>query len=241
MVNQAYFIRREFPKIISLCVITACSVFMSSSASAEMRPLNTNELSSVQGSGTGLQLSLDAAINGTVTAGNFTPNASCVSSAGLPGSAAGFCRFGFQENNVNNWLLLKGFSGYFNIPKLVIFGSTVTPATGLQSAVALQITLPSATDKSSQININNFSFTFALATSPCYSNSGGTVSSSCSSSTPPTAAQNQATYYDPSVFQGTAPSAQYYSPVDAGKETGILGVRMSGNLNVGGTLYVFSK
>jgi hypothetical protein len=136
---------------------------------------------------------------------------------------------------------LKGFSGYFNIPKLVLFGSTVTPASGLQSAIAIQITLPSAADKSSQININNFSFTFALATSPCYSNSGGTVSSSCSSSTPPTAAQNQAAYYDASVFQGTTPGAQFYSPVDAGKETGILGVRMSGNLNVGGTLYVFSK
>jgi hypothetical protein len=241
MVNQAYLSRSGFPKLLSLCVIATCGMLMSGWASAEMTPLDTNELSSVQGSGTGVQLSLNAAINGTVTAGDFTPNASCVSAAGLPGSAAGFCRFGFQENNVNNWLLLKGFSGYFNIPKLVLFGSTVSPASGLQSAIALQITLPSATDKSSQININNFSFTFALATSPCYSNSGGTVSSSCSSATPPTAAQNQAAYYDASVFQGTSSTAQYYSPVDAGKETGILGVRMSGNLNVGGTLYVFSK
>lgn len=247
MVDQACFTRRHFPKLLSLYVITTCAMFMSAWASAEMTPLSTDQLSSVQGSGTGVQLSLNVAINGTYTPGSvtpnstFTPNASCVNGVGQPGSASGFCRFGFQENNVNNWLLLKDFGGYFSIPKLVLYGSTVTPATGLQSAVAIQIALPSAADMSSQININNLSFNFALATSPCYSNPGGTVTSSCSSGTPPTAAQNQATYYDASVFQGANPNAQYYSPIDAGKETGILGVRISGNLNVGGTLYVFSK
>src|SRR6185503_17335230 len=111
----------------------------------------------------------------------------------------------------------------------------------------MQIVLPSVADKSSQININNFAFTFALATSPCYGNSGGTVTvaAGCTASGYKNSAleaqNNQTAYYDSSVFQSTSSTAQYYSPADVGKETGILGVRMSGNLNVGGTLYVFSK
>ncbi len=241
MVNRAWSKHAPLFKAAYLSAAVLCGLSVSTVASAEMIPLDSAELSAVQGTGTAVQLSLNAAINGTVSGGNFTPNASCVTSAGLPGPSAGFCRFGVQFNNVNNWLLLKDFSGYINIPKLILYGSTVTPASGLQSAIAIQIVLPTPADKTSQININNFYSTIALAVSPCYTASGGVANSSCSSATPPTAAQNQTAYYDASVFQGTNAANQYYSPIDAGKETGILGLRISGNLNVGGTLYVFSK
>jgi|GEM_PF-5030797 len=227
--------------------LLVAALMTSSAAWCELAPLSNDELSAVQGAGTGVQFSINASINGSLSGTTWTPSPSCVTSTGAPGTASGFCRFGLQLNNQFNWVLLKDFNGYINIPQLILFGSTVTPATGLQSAVGLQINLPSPTNTTSQININNLAFNLALAMSPCYSYSGGAVASSCSISygsvtgTAPTATQNQTTYYDSSTFQSSSSTSPFYSPADAGKETGIMSVRMNGNLNVGGTIYVFSK
>lgn len=229
-------------------VVLGCAV--SVNALAAMTPLNSDELAHVDGEGTGVQFSLNLQINGTMSSGatpTWTPSPSCVTSTGAPGSASGFCRFGVQENNVYNWLLLKDFNGFINIPKLVLYGTTVqTSASTNQAAMAFQILLPSSGDKSSQININNLYTTFALATSPCYGNSGGTVtvSATCTAAGYKNSAleakNNQTAYYDSCTFNSAA-CPQYVSVIDAGKETGIMGIRMSGNLNVGGTLNVFSK
>jgi len=238
---------------------------MSMGALAVMTPLDTDQLSSVTGEGTGVQISLSAQINGTMTPGatpTWTPSAGCVGATGLPGTNAKFCRFGLVENNNYNWLLLKDFNGFIDIPQLIAFGD-IKPTTAYpsgQAVIGFQINLPSAGNTASQININNLSATFAMAVNGysvatsggatlagCYSNSGGALvtSGSCTSSSyngsTLQALYNQNTYYDMTTFQNTSATSPNYSVVDAGKETGIMTFRISGNLNVGGTIYAFAK
>jgi len=225
---------------------------MSMGALAAMMPLDSDQLSSVTGEGTGVQISLSTQINGTMTPGatpTWTPGSGCVGATGLPGTNAKFCRFGLVENNNYNWLLLKDFNGFVDIPQLIVFGAsanTVAYPSG-QSVIGFQINLPSAGNTASQININNLSATFAMAVNTgCYSNSGGALvtSGNCTSASyrgsTLEALNNQNTYYDMSVFQTNSALANY-SVVDAGKETGIMTYRISGNLNVGGTIYAFAK
>ncbi len=232
------------------------SVMMSMNALADMMPLDSDQLSSVTGEGTGVQISLSAQINGTMTPGatpTWTPSSSCVGATGLPGSNAKFCRFGLVENNNYNWLVLKDFNGFIDVPQLIVFGSsanTVAYPSG-QSVIGFQINMPvagSAQGTASQININNLSMTYAVPVNTgCYSNSGGAlvVSGNCTSSSYSGSAlealNNQNTYYDMSLFQSSSSTSANYSVVDAGKETGIMTIRMTGNLNVGGTIYAFAK
>jgi hypothetical protein len=229
--------KRHTLKVLSLCVAAAFGASLSPCASAEMIPLTSDELSAVQAEGTGMSLSLDVAINGTFAGGNFTPDPAC---ADVAGTGSDFCRFGFQGGNgAYTWLLFKQMSGYYSIPKLVLYGTTVSPVTGLQSALALEMTLPSPSDKSSQVSIRDLSYNLAVAATPCDTLILGSPGSACG--TTPAALDNQNAYYDSSVFQGSSRSAAYYSPIDAGKETGALGLRMNGNLNIGGTIIVFSQ
>jgi len=253
----------------------AVITIMSMDALAVMTPLDSDQLSSVTGAAvsTGVQISLSAQINGTMTPGatpKWTPSAGCVGATGLPGANAQFCRFGLVENNNYNWVLLKDFNGFIDIPQLIVFGSstnTVAFPSG-QSVIGFQINMPAAGQNGldqngnlSQININNLSATYAVAVNGasvatagsttllagCYSNSGGAlaVSGSCTSGSYNgsnlQALYNQNTYYDMTTFQNGNAAAANYSVVDAGKETGILAIRMTGNLNVGGTIYAFAK
>ncbi len=227
-------------KVLSLCAAAAVGTIFSPCASAEMIPLSSDELSAVQAAGTGVQISLDAAINGSVASGNFIPDAVC---ADTSGSGLEFCRFGFQGGNgVFSWLLLKQLGGYFSIPKLQLYGTTVTPATGLQSALVIGMTLPSPADKSSQISVKDLYFNLAVVATPCdtfYLFSPGPACNALG--TPEATLDNQNAYLDRSIFQGSDLFTENFSPIDAGKEVGFLGVRMNGNLNVGGSIIVFSK
>jgi len=227
---------------------------ISMGAFAEMTQLDSDQLSSVTGAAsTGVQISLSTQINGVMTPGAtpiWTPSAGCVGATGLPGVNAKFCRFGLVENNNYNWLMLKDFNGFIDIPQLIVFGSsanTVAYPSG-QSVIGLQINMPTAGNTASQININNLSATYAMGVNVgCYSNSGGAlvVSGNCTSASYSgstlEALNNQNTYYDMTTFQSSNAASANYSVVDAGKETGIMTIRMTGNLNVGGTIYAFAK
>ena len=229
----------SFLKTLFLCAAATVGTIISPYASSEMIPLSSDELSAVQAAGTGVSISLDVAINGSFNSSGFIPNSAC---ADTPGSGSEFCRFGFQGgNSVFSWLLLKQLGGYFSVPKLLLYGTTVNPAaTGLQSALVIEMKLPSPTDRSSQIRVRDLYFNMAVAATPCDTYRVGGISACSGRGTSQAALDDQNAYFDTSVFQ-IKRTIEHYSVIDAGKETGFLGVRMNGNLNVGGSIIVFSK
>lgn len=220
----------------SLALVALC---VGTSAHAALNELDDQTLSQVEGQATGVQISLSAAIN------QVTPGVSnCGSGAG--NTPLVNCRLGLQLNNVANWLLFKGFNGYINIPQITLYGVNLTASpissTVQQSAIALNVVFPTSSNaNNTAIQFKNLSYTMGLQLNTCYTDGLGNCPTTGVQA--PTAAENQSTYYASTVYQNTNAAAAYYSSnaYDLGKETGVIGVNINGNLNVGGTLYVFSK
>ena len=204
-------------------------------AHAALSTLTNEELASVEGQSTGVQLGLELRIN-QVNAGAGTAGALIPACAG---ANVVFCRLGIQLNSQPNWLLFKGLNGYINIPNVVLYGADLSQLpvaqggdpTKLQSAIAINVAFPDATHNTA-IQFRNVGYTLGVAVNS--NQTFGTLS----------ALDNQKAYLSltsagvlgpPPVYPATA--AAY----DVGKETGVMGITMNGNLNVGGTLYVFAK
>ncbi|WP_410210976.1 hypothetical protein [Aquirhabdus sp.] len=222
-----------------LVLSLSCLVIMP--VHAALSTLTNEELAAVEGQSTGVQLGLELRINqvnaGTGNAGALLP--ACA------GNNVVFCRLGVQFNNQPNWLLFKGLNGYINIPNVVLYGADLSQLptsqggdpSKLQSAIAINVAFPDATHNTA-IQFRNVSYTLGVAVNS--NQSFGTLSAS----------DNQNSYLSlvggnptPPVYQNTNSAAANYSAAayDVGKETGVMGVTMNGNLNVGGTLYVFAK
>ena len=219
--------------------LVLATVLATAPAHAALNELDDQSLSLVEGQSTGAQLALSVAINQT------TPGTSNCGS-GVGNTPLINCRLGFQFNNVANWLLFKGFNGYINIPQITLYGVNLTAApissSVQQSAIALNIVFPTSSNaNNTAIQFKNLAFTLGVQLNTCYTDGSGNCPTN--GALAPTAAQNQATYYASTVYQNTNAAAAYYSSnaYDLGKETGVIGVNINGNLNVGGTLYVFSK
>lgn len=219
-----------------MCIGMVGGMSASMSALAGLTPLDDQALSNVEGQATGVQLALTMMIN------QSSPGVETASCASTASASYTFCRLGLQINNVANWLLFKSFNGYINIPNLVLFGTTVNPGSGVQSAVAFSVTLPTPQNANgTAIQFKNFAYTLGIGINPCYTDGLGNCPANAKLN--PNAAENQATYYQQALYQNTAPAGANYSAnaYDTGKETGILGVQIHGNLYVGGQLNVFSK
>jgi hypothetical protein len=234
--------------VLSPCVI-ASMLMMSTLAQADLTPMSTQELALTTGqAATGVQIGLQAYINQVIGAPGVASSA-CTTSE----TAATFCRLGFRLDGSTNWLVFKGFNGYINIPDIMIYGVNLSVATSFplttvgsppsavsppQSAFAINIPFPNPANKdSTAIQIRNLSYTLGL-----------NVNQATTTATD-TPAYDQATYYQNTTYTNGTPgnfgqSNSTYDlsggPGGGGRETGVIGVTMNGNLNVGGTLYVMS-
>ncbi len=228
---------------------------LSAPVSAALQTLDDKTLSTIEGEGTvtqtAVQMSLSMMINQTAPG---VPNTSCVGAGGVAGTNDTFCRLGLQINNVPNWLLFKGFNGYINIPQLTLYGSAVqTSSTAAQSSLVFSMptTFAAANANNTAIQFKNVSYTLSLAVNPCYTSSASGSGTDCNPATGRwttanasyMAIDNQKTYYQQAVYQNTNSTQPYYSAntYDVGKETGLMGVTMNGNLYVGGQINVFTK
>lgn len=219
--------KNSYLRMLVLCSsVLVSGVFGTTAAQAAMSQLDDLALSSVEGQAdTGVNIALTLQIN------QSTPGVSNCGS-GVGQTPLVNCRLGFQVNNVANWLLLKGFNGTVNIPQLTLFGADLSdpvvnsgPAVK-QSAIGINFNFPAPnTPLNGTIQFKNVNFIMGLSVNAVQ----------YSTSTAPTAANNQAAYYDASVYSNAL------DPLNNGRETGILSIAMNGNLNVGGQLYVFSK
>jgi hypothetical protein len=204
-------------------------------AYAALNEMSNDDLSAVDARAgqTGLLIGLELRLNQNSSAGTDTAGALNCTGANLV-----YCRVGVQFNQVADWLLFKGINGYIHIPQILLYGANLTDTNVIgssapvnQSAIAVNIVFPNSTNGTA-IKIRNFGFTLGLQPEI---NSSGVLSSI-------SAANDQSSYYKYSTYQ-TDNTQPFYSAYanDTGKETGIIGVKMNGNLNVGGTLYVFAK
>ncbi len=215
------------------------ALLTSTASYAELAPLSNEDLSAVEGQSTGVLLGLEMRLNqqnaGVDTAGALT----------CTGANLIYCRLGVQFNNVSDWLLFKGINGYIHIPQILLYGANLADTTKNygtainQSAIAVNIVFPNATNGTA-IKVRNFGFTVGLAL----------INKTFAATT---SADNQAAYfqsYAANSYQNTNSALSTYSasafdltggPGGTARETGIIGVNMNGNLNMGGTLYVFAK
>jgi len=206
---------------------------------AELAPLSNEDLSAVEGQSTGVLLGLELRLNqqsaGVDTAGALT----------CTGANLIYCRLGVQFNNVSDWLLFKGINGYIHIPQILLYGANLADTTKNygtavnQSAIAVNIVFPTATNGTA-IKVRNFGYTLGLAL----------INKTFATTT---SADNQAAYfqsYAANSYQSSNSALTTYStsqfdltggPGGTARETGIIGVNMNGNLNMGGTMYVFAK
>ncbi len=240
VVNRSYF--RDFIAAFNpVHLLSLPLMCMAMTAQANLAPMSNEDLSSVDGQQVGVLVDLEMRINQDASVGKDNAGAITCTGANLV-----YCRLGVQFNQVSSWLLLKGLNGYIHIPQILLYGANLADqsvggpigATGTQvnqSAIAINIAFPSvANGQASQIKIRNLGFTLGLQPEIT---SAGVLTPTIN------AANDQASYYKNSVYQSTASGSPYYSTFlnDTGKETGLMGVQINGNLNVGGTLYVFAK
>ncbi len=261
---------REYLRVYAVSLgLIFTGLTLVSTAQAQLSPLTSEELSLVEGQSTGVQLGLEMRIN-HVNAGTDTAGALTCSGNNLVYCRLG-TQFNNLSNwllfkGFNGYLNIQNVTLYgAALDALPWAGSTLNVAK--QSALAISFTLPSVanvaaynpvnpgtTPAPTTVHIRNWSYTVGIGVNPCYaaSNCGAyTAASPTALQLTQMATQNQQTYLSldgsnnptPPVYQSTNAANPYYSnsSFDTGKEIGTLGVMMNGNLNIGGTLYVYAK
>lgn len=254
-------------KIISTAFLSGCLFTSMGSGHAALQSLDNNEMQEVRAQG-GVDLSLVLRLNQKdgsgnlssatgydVLTGNTYANLTADPRQSLDCDNRQFCRFALALNNrestvdtdpgtdttVGNkqWLVLKGFQGYVEVPKLSLDGAPVTDiklsnGTADTSAPDNRVALKISLDKNFPIKIRHLGFE-ALAIE---------VGSSASAGGNPYGYLNMSSCAagDSRCSVETYTNGKYDSNAgfDAGRETGFLGLDLHGNLAVNAKVYVFS-